>query len=177
MCLFCLSDKIAKNNPLYWWDLYLDIMSLPANVSIHYHTNISYFYYHFFALCPCVILHALSFLPVMFEAGYFLSFVLLFYCCCATFLWCFSEFIFPLPALGHMYVRLLVGMRNRRTFRARIFFKVKLNKHRTLYPIHPTSVLYLPFVFFLIEWLSVHDDMKINFQKLISTWILKAKMT
>ena len=128
-------------------------MSLPANIGIHYHTNISYFYYHFFALYTCVILHALSFLPGMFEAGYFLSFVLLFYCCCATSLWCFSEFIFPLSALEHMYVRLLVGMRNRRTFHVRIFFKVKFSKYRTLYHIHSISVLYLSFVFFLIEWL------------------------
>ena len=58
----------------------------------------------------------------------------------------------------------------------RIFFKIKFSKYRTLYHIHPISVIYLSFVFFFVEWLSVDDYMKINFQTLMSIWILRAKM-
>ena len=164
MYLFCLSDKIAKNSPSYQWNLQLGIISPSANVSVHYHTNMTYFHCLSFALYTCIILHALSFPPGISNQAIFIirSIALLpthdpslmsfrnhLSCTC---IW--------------MHVCMPVGWHEESKYISynRIFFKTEFSKYRTLNHIHPPSVLYLSFILFFVEELPVDDYQKMNSQ-------------
>ena len=175
MCLFCLSDKIAKNSPLYQWNLQLGIISPSANVSIHYYTNMTYFYCLSFALSTCIILHALSFFPGISNQAIFIIRSIALLLMHDLSLMSFRNY-FPCTC-AWTYVCMPIGWHEESRYISynRIFFKTKLSKYRTLNHIHPLNILYLSLVSFFVEKLSVDDYQKMNFQQLTLMWTLKTK--
>ena len=102
---------------------------------------------------------------LVFRIKLFLSFILLLMRMHDLSLMCFRNHFSCTCAWTYVYMP--VGWHEESKYYIsynRIFFKTEFSKYRTLSHIHPLSILYLSFVLFFVEQLSVDDYQKKNSQ-------------